>query len=167
MRSEPTNTRINRVRVYAVTYQYRDQSGAPHEGEIRVKGGRTDAFELEYDPESPARARMKGESASVFGLGILLPLFFGLVGCGLFVWGLVQRLRERTLYRDGTSAQAQVTHVEPTNTRYNRQRVYRVQFIYQTPAGSLKASRSTVRLMPPISSVASSTVAVTPRRPST
>jgi hypothetical protein len=146
--SEPTNTRINRVRVYEVTYRYQDNAGTSREGSVRVTGGRETPFELEYDPESPARARIKGESASVFGLGILIPLFFALVGGGVFFWGLAGRLRERALYRDGSAAQAQVTQVERTGARYNRRPVFRVHFIYQTPSGSHKAARTTVT--PPV-----------------
>ncbi len=147
VRSHALATRVNRVTVHEVTYRYRDARGAPHEGVVRVPGGRREAFEVEYDPTSPTRARVKGERASVFGLGVLLPLAFALVGGWITLRGLRARRRERALYRNGTATAAKVHSVEATGARLNGRDAYRVHFIFHTPDGAVRTSCTT--LSPP------------------
>jgi len=67
---------------------------------------------------------------------------FTLLG-GAFIWrGLHQLRKEARLRESGTTTEATVSAVEPTNTRVNRRRLWRVRYSYEDMNGGLYAGDS-------------------------
>ena len=147
---EPTNSWVNHRQVHRVHYTFTDATGVERAG----VGQTTDpasfyapSLSIDYDPRSPARTRLGGGSASFFGLFILFPLAFAVVGAIVFSFGLRRLLATRAIYVHGQPARAQVTGVAPTAMRINRRRVMRVDYAFDTIMG--RATGSTTSVDPP------------------
>lgn len=69
-----------------------------------------------------------GERVSLFGPWLVLPGIMALAGAVLLVAGLLGWRRRRAIYVDGDAREAEVTAVERTAMRQNRQTVYRVRY---------------------------------------
>jgi hypothetical protein len=139
---EPTSARINGQQVHRVHYTFTDAGGAAHAG----SGQTTDPdriarlwgpFDLpiDYDPRAPDRSRLSGESSSLFGLFVLFPFAFAVVGAIVFWLGLRRVRAARAIYVNGQPARAQVTAIAPTLMRLNRRRVMRVDYAFDTVMG--------------------------------
>lgn len=153
--ARPTRTRVNRRTLYELRYRFSDGSGKTWTATSDTTSpsliGAAEArspLAIEYDPESPKRTRLRGESASVMGAAVFLPLGAGLVGTLLVAIGLVGALRVRGLYRRGQAAQARVTAVEATASRQNRRAVMRMRYCFQTPEGTVEGSWKTAHPQP-------------------
>lgn len=141
----PTSTRVNRRLVYEIRFRFDDGDGKAWTARTSTTStalvGAAQAgksFEIQYDPESPDRTRAVGESASVMGMAVLVPLGAGFVGLGLVAVGLLSALRTRRIYREGEAVQARVTEVVATSSRQNRRPVMRMSYVFQTPAGPVE-----------------------------
>ena len=104
---------------------------------------------IQYDPKSPARARIQGERASMLGAFIFIPLGMGLVGVLLGASGLRRVRQLRDIYVHGQAVQATVTAVAATLMRVNGQRVMRVDYRFDTIMGPARGRTST-RRPPPV-----------------
>jgi hypothetical protein len=147
---EPTSSRINGRPVHRVHYTFTDERGVEHAG----AGNTTDpasfymaTLPVEYDPQAPGRSRLKGGSASFFGLFILFPLAFFVVGTIVFLVGARRVRAVRAIYVHGHAVRAEVTAVGPTAMRVNRRPVMRVDYAFDTIMG--RATGSTTALNPP------------------
>lgn len=102
-----------------------------------------------YLPSDPATSRIEGESAAwvlplIFtGLGLV----FAPIGGFMFFKGLAGIRRELRLQSEGTSAQATVEEVAPTNTRFNGVPRWRIRYRYHDHEGRTHQGQS--NLMPP------------------
>jgi Protein of unknown function (DUF3592) len=139
---QATSTRRNRSTVYEIDFRFADLAGRDFTGSagttnpsVIASARKGSHLPIEYDPVDPTRSRLVGESASVFGAFVFLPLGFFVIGAGIFVAGLVSARRSRAIYRDGEVAEARVVAVEQTASTQNRVQLLRVRYELQTPAG--------------------------------
>jgi hypothetical protein len=153
---EPTGIRINHRRVFRVHYTFADAAGVARTGAAGTTSGgvisqarQQTPLAIEYDPRTPERSRLRGESASAIGLLVLIPLAFGSIGAVLFALGLRRALRQRRIYIHGQSALATVTATRTTAMRVNGQRVIRLDYVFETIMGQV-SGRATSRRPPPI-----------------
>jgi hypothetical protein len=152
---DPTNTRVNRRPVYAIQVRFRDRGGQEQSASVHTTDGtalaaarKKSPIAIEYDPESPTRTRLVGGSASTFGLLVLLPLAFAVIGAVLFFRGLSSRRRAQALYRDGEAAEAVVVAVEATASTQNMMRVMRMDYEAQGPGPRVRGSWKTLTPAP-------------------
>jgi hypothetical protein len=150
-----TQTRVNGRYVNRIACTFFDAAGATHATSalttnLAFIGARaTTPILIEYDPQSPGRARVQGERASMLGALIFIPLGMGLVGGVLFALGLRRVRALRDIYVHGQAVQATVSAVAPTLMRVNGQRVMRVDYSFDTITGKMRGRTST-RRPPPV-----------------
>jgi hypothetical protein len=141
---------VNRVACTFVDAAGRTQATSVFTTSFAVIGARpATPVLIQYDPQSPARARMQGERASMLGALIFIPLGTGLVGVVLFALGLRRVRRLRDIYIHGQAVQATVTAVATTLMRVNGRRVMRVDYSFDTVMGPARGRTST-RRPPPV-----------------
>ena len=79
---------------------------------------------IDYDPDSPAVARVHGGSVSSFGRSIgwvlVMPAAFAVAGLVVLFIGLLMASRARRIYRNGVSTVARVTALQWTSMRINQ-----------------------------------------------
>jgi Protein of unknown function (DUF3592) len=153
---EPTSMHVSGGSVYRIGYTFADATGNTRAGstgtthpETIVGAGRQAPLAIEYDPEAPARSRLRGERASVIGLFGLLPLGFAVAGVLLFALGGRRAVRLRAIYVGGQAALATVTGIASSLMRVNGRRVMRVEYAFDTPSGRTQG-RTTLRAPPPV-----------------
>lgn len=146
---EPTGSRVNNERVYEIHYIYTAADGSTQSGVVSSRNDSTleaarakDALTIEYDPERPAVSRIKGESASVFGLFTLIPVATALIGLAILLSGLPGVRRIRAIYVNGTPAKAKVLAVASTMARVNGRTVMRIDYEFQSVLGPVKGTSS-------------------------
>jgi hypothetical protein len=150
-----TQTRVNGRYVNRVACTFVDAAGSRRATSVFttsfvVIGARpATPVMIQYDPQSPARARMQGERASMLGALIFIPLGMGLCGVVLLALGLRRVRRLRDIYVHGQAVQATVTAVATTLMRVNGQRVMRVDYSFETVMGPARGRTST-RRPPPV-----------------
>jgi hypothetical protein len=98
----PTGSRVNGRRVLRIEYQFVDAAGAPRSGscgttdrELIARAEQRQPLEIEYDPTRPALSRLRGEKASFFGLFVLFPFAFFVVGAVVMASGVRRARRLR------------------------------------------------------------------------
>jgi hypothetical protein len=152
---ERTHTRVNDRYVNRVACTFSDAAGTR-----QTTSALTTSFAvlgappatpiaIEYDPQSPARARISGERASILGGYIFIPFGMGLAGIVLFAIGIRRVGRLRDIYIHGQAVSATVTAVAATLMRVNGQRVMRVDYSFDTIMGPARGRTST-RWPPPV-----------------
>jgi hypothetical protein len=150
-----TQTRVNGRHVNRVACTFFDAAGAPHSTSALttsfavIGAPPTTPILIEYDPQSPARARMQGERASMLGALIFIPLGMSLVGIVLFALGLRRVSRLRDIYVHGQAVQATVSAVAATLMRVNGRRVMRVDYSFDMITGKT-SGRTSTRTPPPV-----------------
>lgn len=154
-----TQTRLNGRYVNRVGCSFSDFAGRRQE-----TSALTTSFEIigappgtpisiEYDRQSPARARIQGERASMLGALIFIPLGMGLSGVVLFAFGVRRVSRLRDIYVHGQAVQATVIAVTATLMRVNGQRVMRVDYSFETTTGTITTTtrgQTSTRTPPPV-----------------
>ncbi len=146
-----TNARLNRVRVQEIEYRFVDRGGASHTARSRTVDGALIAaarakqsVTIDYDPACPERTRLHGARMSFFGVFLLLPLGFGVVGLGLLGIALTDMIRRRRVYVRGDVARGRVDKVRQTIMRHNRRMLHRVTYTFAGPTGEQSGSFTTV-----------------------
>ncbi|MDB4983718.1 MAG: hypothetical protein JWM82_4470 [Myxococcales bacterium] len=154
----PTSSRINGRRMFKIEYSFADAASAAHSGACGTtnvasiaRAEQRQPLEIEYDPARPALSRLRGESASFFGLFVLFPFAFFVVGAILVSVGMRRALRLRVLYIGGRAALATVTGVAATYLRINQRPLLRVEYAFDTPVGRA-TGHTTTRHAPPVGS---------------
>jgi hypothetical protein len=144
---EGTSSRINGRQAFEIVFRF--GPGDEFEGRtsttddqllVRARAGQKLA--VDYDPDNPALARVRGQRASFFGLFILIPVFFAAVGAVILLFGVLKLLARRRLYVHGQAVLAQVQSVHATNTRINGRPLMRVEYSYEGSLGPCQGSDS-------------------------
>jgi hypothetical protein len=154
----PTSWHVNGRTVFHIDYDFVDASGATRAGssgttDLRLiaRAEQRQPLEIEYDPARPALSRIRGQKASFFGLFVLFPFAFFVVGAAILTSGARRVLRLRAIYVRGQAALATVTGVSPTSMRVNMRRLMRVEYAFETPIGRVTGN-TTSREPPPVGS---------------
>jgi hypothetical protein len=154
---ERTSAHVNGRAIYRIAYTFTDGTGAPQASDAGTTDGyriaratRRQPLAIDYDPAKPSRSRLAGESASLFGWFVLLPLGFAVVGAAIAMLGLRRMLRARQTYVHGQPVRAQVTAVSATLMRVNRRRVMRIDYAFDAITGRVSGRTTTSLAAPPV-----------------
>lgn len=148
---EPTSMHVSGRPVHRITYSFSDRAGVLHLASVASsdaglveRARRHVPLGIEYDPTEPTLTRPKGASASPFGLLVLLPLAFVLVGGAILMIAVHRALGVREIYVHGQAVPATVTAVAPSNLRVSHRRVMRVEYVFETPRMRVTGQATTV-----------------------
>lgn len=143
---EETARRRNRRRMTRISFAYRAPDGSARTGAQDTIDpaliGRAEARQpltVEIDPEDPARHRIVGERASLFGNFLALPVGFAASGVLLLALAMRAMRRDRRIYREGDATLATVISVRPANL--NLRRTFHVEYELATSAGTVRGRR--------------------------
>jgi hypothetical protein len=152
----PTSGHANGRTIFHIDYQFVDAAGARRSGSCRTtdpgwiaRAEQHEPLEIEYDPGRPALSRLRGQKASFFGLFVLFPFGFFVVGAAVMAAGGRRARRVRAIYVRGQAALATVTAVAATSLRVNNRRLIRVDYAFDTPIGRT-IGQTTSRNPPPV-----------------
>jgi hypothetical protein len=149
-RVAPTAARRNGRRMMEIRFLFSDERGQRVEGASQTSRGDLIArarghqpLAIQYDPRRPARHRLRGESASLFGAVVVLPAAFAAAGTMVFLSGFWRFRRRRQVYVNGDAVEAEVTGVQETSAFVNRRRVYRVTCGFSGRGGATTCTYTT------------------------
>ncbi len=128
-RVEETGNRVNNVRVYRYEFTFQSADGANHAGYSFTSGRVHEPaapVEVEYLPDNPSAARIRGSRLSPFGGTAWFGAIHPLVGAALVAVAWVGRRRRQALLVNGHFAAGRVTSIEETSIRINRQPAFKV-----------------------------------------
>lgn len=127
---------------YFVQYRFTDADGNVRDGSDQVgfavydtarEGGPID---VQFIPDDPGTNRVATDDSVVSWIILAVAVLALAIGIAVALSGLRTFRRERRLWRDGTSADAEVTSVEETNVRVNRRQMWRVRYRFADASGS-------------------------------
>lgn len=154
-----TSARVNNLRVYDVSFAFTTQAGAltathaeTTDKEVIEHAQKHEPIAIDYDPNHPSVVRFAGQSASPFGLFVLIPLGMALVGAALLYVGMKRLRRFRGIYTNGEATVATVDSVQPTNMRVNNRTVLRVTYSFDSPIGRMSGSTTALKNPPTVGS---------------
>jgi len=116
--------------IYGIRYTY-TVDGVAHVGvSYSTNGNYADGqvVTVQYLVEEPKRSRIEGLRVRKFGAFAIFPIIFPLVGLAMALRGVYGGLRARRLLRSGKLAFGTLVNKEATNTRINKQTVYKLTF---------------------------------------
>lgn len=127
---ERTSLSINKKPVYQTTFKYqpegRDDKASAHSYSYVSHRSVGSVVEVEYLPDTPSVARIRGERQSAAGSLALLTLLLPLIPLTILYFNWRTRRRNRFLLRQGELGSMKVDAVEQTNMSVNKQLVYRI-----------------------------------------
>jgi hypothetical protein len=138
VRIQETRASENDTRIWAVHYRFRDEKDRAHEGLSYASGTRLQPgseVTVEYNADDPKTSRIEGLRTAPFSAFMWFVAIFPLIGWGMVVAGLLRGRRHLRLLKTGRVAHGALVDKQPTNTRVNNQRVYKLTFEFQTPEG--------------------------------
>jgi hypothetical protein len=133
-----TNSTENDVPVYEYGFAFTTNSGQRVTGRSYFTGDRWGAntsVTIEYVPEEPAIARIKGARLSLFMPWVLFVLLFPAIGAAMFGWAAIGGWRQVALLRHGEVADARILSQRPTNVEINGRPVIEYFYEFRTGAG--------------------------------
>ncbi len=133
-----TNSTENDVPVYEYGFAFTTNRGQELTGRSYFTGeqwGANSSVTIEYVPEEPAIARIKGARLSMFMPWVLFVLLFPAIGALMFGWATIGGWRQVELLRLGEVADARILSRHPTNVEVNGQPVIEYSFEIRTGTG--------------------------------
>lgn len=133
-----TSSKENNSRVHEIEYRFTGGDGAVHSGvsysayDVPHAG---QSVRVEYTPGDPATSRIEGMRRAEMPIFVIFVVIFPIVGALIGIAGIrAGRRRLRMLYV-GRMARGKLVAKEPTNTKINKQTVYKLTFEFTTPDG--------------------------------
>jgi hypothetical protein len=102
---------------------------------------------VEYVPDKPQFARIRGMRADEFTPVVLFVTIFPLVGLVAVVFSLRQGLKSCNLLEHGAQTTGNLISKEETDVRVNSRQVYKFTFSFKTPDGALHNAVSKTHLV--------------------
>lgn len=124
--------------VYAYHYAYTDEAGTEHEGVSYSTAGKKEVgrpMDVEYLADEPATSRIKGMRRAPMPPFVLFVLVFPIVGWCFIMVGFRKGLKGINLLVGGTQGRGTLKDKQPTNTRVNKQTVYKYTFEFEADDG--------------------------------
>lgn len=138
--SRTTGASEGSSRVYENRFSLTAADGRTYEGRSYATGTEVSAGEpvtIEYPSARPTHATIQGMRRSLFGAGILLVAIFPGLGLIFVLFGIARGSRACSLLANGRLAMGTMKSKERTNTRINRQYVYRLKFEFTGEDGRI------------------------------
>ncbi len=124
-----TNMSVNKRRVSEYRFTYTPAGGGHHASACYATRGRWavgDRVNVRYLAGQPELACIEDGRLNQAGAFGSFTLIFPAVGYGMVGWFIFQRSRTAKLLRAGQLAEVDIVAVEPTSTRVNNRRVYKI-----------------------------------------
>jgi hypothetical protein len=137
--SSGTSTEINDTPVYAHRYRFVADDGREYGGQSYSTGSWSPpgaTITIEYPVGRPEVSRIRGLRDSIVGPFILFTLIFPVVGFFLLLPGWRRGHRVNRLLVHGKVTSGELVDKQPTNTRINKQTVYKYTFRFTDESGS-------------------------------
>lgn len=140
--SEATNMRNNRDEVLLVEFTYSVNAQDYRARSFTQQQPPEDdaVVTIEYAVNKPENARIGGMRSAPFPAVAGLTLIAPSVAIVLLLIGYLRGRKKLRLMRDGTSVWGLLTDRQPTNTRINNQRVYRLTFSFVDDSGKQRTA---------------------------
>jgi hypothetical protein len=135
-----TNAEENDVEVYQYEFAFTTRKEEKVTGYSYSTGKEwsvEDAVVIEYVPDDPSIARIRGARMSEFTPWVLFVLIFPAVGAALFGWAAISGWRQAVLLRHGVIADARILSTRPTNMSVNNAPVLEYSYEIRTGAGEV------------------------------
>lgn len=138
---ESTGSRENKVLIYKFGYRYvvdeKSFNGVSFQtGQGMLKPG--DIATIEYEKAQPGLSRIEGMRMNEFPFWVIWFLFiFPTIGLIFLLVAILGGIKNIRLITYGILTKGKVTGKEPTNTRINNKRVYKVFFEFKTQEGAM------------------------------
>ncbi len=133
-----TSAKENKSRIYEIEYMFTDAGGVTRKGSSYSAydvPGIEAAVRVEYVASDPDTNRIEGMRRAEMPIFVLFVVIFPIVGALIGIAGIrAGRRRLRMLYV-GKMARGKLVAKEPTNTKINKQTVYKLTFEFTTPDG--------------------------------
>ena len=133
-----TSAKENKSRIYEIEYRFTDSAGAARSGtsysayDVPSPG---QTVRVEYVAGDPDTNRIEGMRRAEMPIFVIFVVIFPIVGALIGIAGIrAGRRRLRMLYV-GRMARGKLVAKEPTNTKINKQTVYKLTFEFTTPDG--------------------------------
>lgn len=127
-----TGSTENKRRVYCYAFHYWLADGKTFEGvsysTIYPQPEAGDTITVQYMPGKPEQARISGMRSSPFSPAVAFVFVFPLLGLVMLVGGIFRARKNIRLLANGMLVYGEVTGKEPTNTKINNRRVYKIFF---------------------------------------
>jgi hypothetical protein len=134
-----TNSTENDVEVYEYEFTFTSRREEKVTGRSYATGrlwSVEDDVTVEYIPEDPAIARIRGARSSTFSPWVLFVLIFPGVGAGLFLAAANSGLKQVWLLRNGIVADARILSSRPTGTTVNNNPIMVYSYEVRTREGA-------------------------------
>lgn len=133
-----TSSKENNSRVHEIEYIFNDAAGRTHTGVSYSAYDLPNAGQsvrVEYVEGDPGTNRIEGMRRAEMPIFVIFVVIFPIVGALIGIAGIrAGRRRLRMLYV-GRMARGKLVAKEPTNTKINKQTVYKLTFEFTTPDG--------------------------------
>ena len=133
-----TNMSVNEESIYGYDYVFYSPLGEQYWTSY-ARGYRYDVGDqvmIEYHPERPDVNRIQGMGNTLGGFVFMVPLLISLVWIGINAFLGMKRIR---IIQNGKLTSAELTGKEPTLTRINNRRVYKMIFSFEVNAQEYQA----------------------------
>ncbi len=141
IRCEETNASENDSPIFAYYYEF-ETDGQKHEGMSYSVGGQRALGEkvtVQFPRGRPARSRVKGMRTAMFPAFVLpLVVLFPFIGLCFMLAGFCKGRKAVRLLANGEQAFGVLKSREPTNTRINNRRVYKLTFEFKDQTGQAR-----------------------------
>lgn len=137
---EASNARENNQQVYSVRYEFMDERRTRQTGESFFTGRQFNVGErlaIEYPRGKPAVSRVKGGRTAPFDAWVLFVVIFPLVGAVMAFFGVKRGWHNLRMLHVGKLARGRLVGKEATNTKINKQTVYKLTFEFTTESGEV------------------------------
>jgi hypothetical protein len=135
---EATNSSVNKRRVFAIYYQFKDNQGKTQNGTSYTTGSLPEVgaqVNVQYLANKPTYSRIEGLSQGTFPIFVLFVLIFPGIGLIFIISHTIFALRAIQLLKNGVIAWGKLINSEPTNTRINEQTVMKMTFEFTAQDG--------------------------------
>ncbi len=140
---EETGSRENKRSIYQNTVKYK-VNGKEYYSDSYSLGNvvnALDSVDVQYSPEDVSLSRISGMRKAPFSAWVvLLTLIFPGIGLTMLIFGIRRSRINVRLLKIGLLTHGKVTRKEATNTKINKQTVYKVFFTFTTKNGILTES---------------------------
>ena len=134
-----TSSYVNEVQVYSYTYRYNTPDGIEHlatgytTGNLQSVGNELPVY---YKADEPEVSQAEGLRRTTFGGGFTIFVWiFPIVGFIMFVSSIRKVLKQIQVLKVGEIAKGKFLHQEATNTKINKQTVYKLFFEFTANDG--------------------------------
>ena len=142
---EPTNSYVNDTKVYQY-FQSFEVNGERYTGKSYTVGQRFSSEQevtVHYNANDPEKSYIKGSRRAEFPAFVLFVLLFPLIGLGFIITSFLKNIKAIKLLEIGEFTRGKLASKKATNTRVNKQTVYKYTFEFEVGGRKQEATCKT------------------------